>query len=210
MLQKLYYHTVEQNTLGVLKSLFKLPELNETRLVGGTALALLFGHRTSIDIDLFGTVNFQELINNDAFRKVGSYSINKNSKSILSAHINQVKVDLVNYNYPWLENYMETEGLRLAGIKDIGAMKIAAITGRGTKKDFIDLHFLLQEFSIDELMSFYRQKYADGSEFLVLKSLVYFADAENQEPPTMFSKISWTKIKASVSAAVHQYINAKN
>ena len=122
MFQKLQYHTVEQKTLGVLKSLFLLSELKDARLVGGTALALLIGHRSSIDLDVFGRINLQDLINTNALRKVGSFTLLKSSASILASTIENVKVDIVNYNYPWIEEAISIDGLQLAGITDIGAM----------------------------------------------------------------------------------------
>jgi len=206
MFQKLQYHTVEQKTLGVLKSLFLLLELKDARLVGGTALALLIGHRSSIDLDVFGRINLQDLINTNALRKVGSFTLLKSSASILASTIENVKVDIVNYNYPWIEEAISIDGLQLAGIKDIGAMKLAAITGRGTRKDFIDLYFLLKHFSIRELMDFYVQKYKEGTPYLVLKSLTYFDDAESDDIPKMFKKVDWEQVKSKISNAVREYL----
>ena len=148
MLQKLQYHTVEQNTLGVLRGLFSLPVLKRARLVGGTSLALQIGHRRSIDIDIFGRINFVEIINSNVLSDLGQLVLLNRSPSILSVSINKVKVDLVNYNYPWLEKAIAVDDLCLAGIKDIAAMKLAAIAGRGSKKDFIDLYFLLRNYSL--------------------------------------------------------------
>ena len=70
------------------------------------------------------------------------------------------------------------DGIRLAGFKDIAAMKLAAGTGRGTKKDFVDLHLLLGYFTLKEMLTFYDKKYTDGSVMLVLRSLTYFDDAD--------------------------------
>jgi len=96
-------------------------------------------------------------------------------------------------------------GIVLADIMDIAAMKLAAITGRGTKKDFIDLYFLLRHFDLQQMLDFYNQKYSDGSEFLVLKSLSWFEDAENNEPPVMLIPENWENIKAVISAALEDY-----
>ena len=207
MFQKLQYHTVEQKTLGVLKSLLLLSELKDARLVGGTALALLLGHRNSIDLDIFGRINLQDLINTNALRNVGSFTLLKSSASILASTIENVKVDIVNYNYPWIEGAIRIDGLQLAGITDIGAMKLAAITGRGTRKDFIDLYFLLKHFSIKELMEFYVQKYKEGTPYLVMKSLTYFDDAESDDNPKMFKKIDWEQVKSEITIAVKEYLH---
>ena len=100
------------------------------------------------------------------------------------------------------------DGLRLAGLKDIAAMKLAAVTGRGTKKDFIDIYFLLQQFSLKEMMEFYTKKYADGSTFLVLKSLTYFEDAEPEQEPVMFNNISWAPIKETILKKHSEYLKS--
>lgn len=207
MFQKLQYHTVEQGTLGVLKSLFTFSEFEETRLVGGTALALLIGHRNSIDLDVFGSINLQELIHSNALEKLGSFTLLKSSPSILTTIIEEVKVDIVNYSFPWIEEPVCIDGLRLAGVRDIGAMKLAAITGRGTRKDFIDLYFLLHHFSLNELMGFYVQKYKEGTPYLVLKSLSYFEDAENDEFPKMFNNVKWDQIKDKINSVIKDFLD---
>ena len=87
-------------------------------------------------------------------------------------------------------------------------MKLAAVTGRGTKKDFIDIYFLLLQFSLKEMMEFYKNKYADGSDFLVLKSLTYFEDAEQEQEPFMFNNISWHVIKETVLTKHTDYLKS--
>ena len=78
-------------------------------------------------------------------------------------------------------------------------MKLNAIAGRGSRKDFIDLYFLLKKYSLTEMLDFYKQKYIDGSEFMVIKSLNYFEDADSEEMPIMIEKISWNEIKIEIS-----------
>ena len=115
-------------------------------------------------------------------------------------------MDIVNYPYPWLEDEITTDGLRLADSKDIVAMKLAAITGRGTRKDFIDLYFLLKQYSLREALSFYEEKYSDGSVFLVLKSLTYFDDANHDQSPLMLQQINWDIIKKTIVSAVEEFL----
>ena len=85
-------------------------------------------------------------------------------------------------------------------------MKLAAITGRGTKRDFIDIYFLLQNFSLAEMIAFYNLKYTDGSEFLVLKSLSYFEDADADAEPVMLKHILWANIKSSIIKTLTHYL----
>jgi predicted nucleotidyltransferase component of viral defense system len=96
------------------------------------------------------------------------------------------------------------EDLPLASLEDIAAMKLAAITGRGRKRDFIDLFFLLSRFSLETLLNFYRQKYPEGSDLLVLRSLTYFADAMEDPNPQMIKPITWTTVQEKISSAVRQ------
>lgn len=81
-------------------------------------------------------------------------------------------------------------------------MKITAIIGRGTKKDFIDIAFLLQRFTINDIMDFYTSKYPDGSTFMAMKSLAYFDDAEEDIMPYMLADISWETIKQQILSKI--------
>ena len=122
----------------------------------------------------------------------------KESPNIHIFSIDGIKVDIVNYPYPWLSPLKIKDDIKLAALEDICAMKLAAITGRGSKKDFIDIHFLLQHFTLKEMLVFYNRKYTDGSSFLVLKSLSYFEDAENEPSPVMLTDTSWDTVKNNI------------
>ena len=202
----LHYETVDEGTLGLLKQLQALGILSEMRLVGGTSLALQIGHRKSIDIDLFGNLSadYENLI--DELRTLGEVVPLKNSKNIHSLLINNIKVDIVNYEYKWLSNKITTDNIHLATIDDIAAMKLNAIIGRGSKKDFIDLFFILKDYSLATIMGFYNKKYNDGSTFLVLKSLTYFEDADIEEMPFMFNNITWQAVKDNIKKAHASYM----
>jgi hypothetical protein len=201
-----YYETVDEGTLGLLKQLQALGILSEMRLVGGTSLALQIGHRKSIDIDLFGNLSsdYDSLI--DELKTLGEVVPLKNSKNIHSLLINEIKVDIVNYEYKWLSNKISADNIYLATIDDIAAMKLNAIIGRGSKKGFIDLFFILKDYSLATIMGFYTKKYNDGSAFLVLKSLIYFEDAEIEEMPFMFNNITWQIVKDSIKKAHASYM----
>ena len=198
--------TVQPDTLELLKAISAQPEVKELRLVGGTALALQYGHRQSVDLDFFGRLpeDKDELI--DVVRRVGDVTVFNRSKIILQMVVNQVKVDFVDYSrYPWIDEPILGDGFVLASDKDIAAMKINAIMGRGTRKDFIDLYVLLQHYSLAQIMDFYRQKYPEFSEYRALLSMTYFDDAEMQDMPLMFIKAPWESIKTSIIQAVEAY-----
>lgn len=198
--------TVQPDTLELLKAISAQPEVKELRLVGGTALALQYGHRKSVDLDFFGRLpeDKDELI--DVVRRVGDVTVLNRSKIILQMVVNQVKVDFVDYSrYPWIDEPILGDGFVLASDKDIAAMKINAIMGRGTRKDFIDLYLLLQHYSLTQIMDFYRQKYPEFSEYRALLSMTYFDDAEMQDMPLMFIKTPWESMKTSIIQAVEAY-----
>lgn len=198
--------TVQPDTLELLKAISAQPEVKELRLVGGTALALQYGHRQSVDLDFFGKLpeDKDELV--DVVRRVGDVTVLNRSKIILQMVVNQVKMDFVDYSrYPWIDEPILGDGFVLASDKDIAAMKINAIMGRGTRKDFIDLYVLLQHYSLTQIMDFYRQKYPEFSEYRALLSMTYFDDAEMQDMPLMFIKTPWESMKTSIIQAVEAY-----
>lgn len=198
----LYLETVESSTLELLKKLQRLPVLEQTRLVGGTALALQLGHRKSIDLDFFGTIDCEAEYLRESIAGIASLTILKESPHIHIYIVDGIKVDIVNYKYPWLDDVVLEQGLRLASVNDIAAMKITAIIGRGTKKDFIDIAFLLHHFSLEEILHFYAAKYNDSSVFMAMKSLAYFDDAEADPMPDMFVNQSWQQVKAYILSKI--------
>lgn len=180
-----------------------IPLLQGLRLVGGTALALQLGHRKSVDLDLFGDISAEGIDIRDALEEHFSVSVIKESKNIKVYQVEGIKVDLVNYSrYPWIDNPIQEDDIILAGLKDIAAMKVAAIIGRGTKKDFIDLNRILQIYSLKEILDMYMQKYPDGSLFIAMKSLAYFEDAEADPMPFMFDNTDWGSVKANIREAI--------
>ena len=109
--------------------------------------------------------------------------------------LDQVKLDVVNYTIPWIDDPIVEEGLVLASPKDIAAMKVNAIIGRGSRKDFIDLYFLLQHYSLNQILGYFCQKYPDVDNFIVLRSIMYFEDADRQRMPQMFDDTDWQTMK---------------
>lgn len=205
----LHYETIHRDTLELLKKIQSLELFAGTRLVGGTALALQLGHRQSIDLDFFGKMDasLEEIaIELSDFANTKPLSSSKAMRFLI---VNGVKVDIVNYPYYWIDNPVIEDGITLAGIKDISAMKLSAITNRGTKKDFIDLYFLLKEFSFSELIDLYLKKFAGAQLFTVLKSLTYFEDAETDPMPVMINPINWEEVKTVIVSTVNQYLNRK-
>ena len=117
-------------------------------------------------------------------------------------YIDGVKVDCVRYPYAWIADPVVGDGFRLADVRDIAPMKLAAVASRGSRKDFVDVAFLLKRLTIREMLALYREKYPDGNEYLVLRSLCWFADAEAQPMPRMLAPFDWNAAKREILAAV--------
>ena len=195
----LFTATVKPELLELLNAMMNESTFDSFVLVGGTSLALQYGHRDSIDLDFFGNQPIDEELFLSKLSLFGSVRWIKKSDNILICTVNDIKVDLVSYPYTWIGPVIHVNKLRLASDRDIAAMKLNAIAGRGSKKDFIDLYFILQRFSLNEVISFYNEKYPDGSLFMVLKSLSYFEDADLELSPKMYIDVQWDEIKAFIS-----------
>ena len=164
-----------------------------------------YGHRNSVDLDFFGSLDEDLLAFRECLENIGNVSVIKESKTIRIYDVDGVKIDFVDYSrYSWLTDAIVEDGIRLASPEDIAAMKINAIEGRGTRKDFVDIYYLLQHYSLKELLQLYMKKYPEHSLFRALMSLSYFEDAEKQVMPKMFAKESWDEMKAYIIKEVEQ------
>lgn len=207
----LSFQTILPHTLELLRRLMAEPLFSDMRLVGGTALALQYAHRRSIDLDLFGILEPDTDKVTECLRGYGEIKQGGCSQKVKTYEIDSVKVGFVDYSaYPWLDEPVKCDGLRLASPRDIAAMKINAIQGRGSRKDFVDMYFLLQHYSLSEIISFYEAKYPEHSEYRAMLSLTYFEDAEMQPMPYMFSDTTWTEMKALILQKTEDYNNKRN
>lgn len=195
--------TVEPGTLDLLKQLMLLPVLESFFLVGGTAIALQLGHRKSIDLDLFTAAAFNNSTLLGILASNYEISVELEEANMLITTIEGIKVDLVKMGYPILFPPLLIEGVRMLDLRDIAAMKLKAIAQRGSKKDFFDIHFLLDQMSLETMISMFKQKFKMHEVFHIVKSLTYFEDAEQSANPVVFDKsVTWQKVKTSIMGAV--------
>jgi len=198
MLQKA---AVEQKLLNLITRLQKDAALKNFFLVGGTALALHIGHRKSIDIDLFTEEAFDENTMLEYLERSYDFRMNYKAQSTLKGSIEDIRVDLIAHQYPSLRELLEIEGIRLASVEDISAMKVNAIAGDGTRvKDFIDLYFLLKQFSIGVIVDFFSAKYSARNNAHTIKSLTWFEDVDLNDWPVMIREpeLTFKKVKSSI------------
>ncbi|MDP2864070.1 MAG: nucleotidyl transferase AbiEii/AbiGii toxin family protein [bacterium] len=178
-------------------------------LAGGTALALQLGHRQSIDLDWFSGQDFL----NEKIKKnlvlLGNFKLLSEEKDTIHGTLDEIRVSFFHYGYKLLFPLIKFENIDLADERDIAAMKIDAISSRGSKKDFIDLYFLLKKYSLAELIDFFEKKYKNikYNKLHILKSFSYFDDAENEPMPMMIRDIEWGKIKEVITDKVKKLLD---
>jgi len=183
------------------------PFIKEFYLAGGTCLALHIGHRRSIDFDFFIPADFDTFSVVNVLTQLGSYQRENEEKNTINGSLNGVRISFFGYKYALIDSFTRYLNLSLAGTRDIAAMKLEAIAGRGSKKDFIDMFFLLQQYSLEEIFSFHALKYGVGlnNQYHHLKSLIYFADAEDEVMPVMIRPIQWNDVKKYITGVVKKF-----
>lgn len=204
-LQMLHTETITEKNKNLLQKLMTIEELKKTRLVGGTALALQLGHRISDDLDFFGSFDSACDLS-ECFSDIQDVEQTGANRTMQFFNLNGIKVDFINLEYPWIKDVVNIDGVRLASIEDIAALKVNAIIGRGTRKDFVDLFFLLKRFSLKEILSFYEEKYEKKANIqMALRSMVFFDDAESDPMPVMLKPFDWSEAKERIQDSVRQY-----
>lgn len=189
----LHKETVDRNLLELIEKLQSDVMLKYFVLVGVTALALQIGHRVSIDIDFFSRDDFnpRELL--EHLEQHYGFREQYRRKNTLKGIVNGISVDLLRHNYEYVVTPKSSEGITMAGKQDIAAMKVNAIAGNGTRiKDFIDIYFLLKDFSFGDIIGFYKTKYKARNDFHVMKSLTYFDEIVKEAWPKMVLEKSLT------------------
>src|SRR3989344_753644 len=204
----MYPNILNKNQLTIATKL-KLPETPSFYLAGGTALALQIGHRTSIDFDFYSQKNFSSSQLAQHIKKTfPDAKILFTEEDTLKTEVGNTELSFFYYSNKMLESFNKFQGLRLASLADIGAMKLAAIVQRGTKRDFIDVYFLFNIYTLPELIDFTIKKYPGYQPMLILRSLIYFEDAEGKDtrPLQIFDpNFSWPEAKDKIFVEVKKY-----
>jgi len=190
--------------------LMEIEELNQFCLVGGTALSLKYGHRLSIDLDLFSAEDFErEPIIESLQNKFGNGFVYRGdfAKWGIFCQIEKIKVDIVYYPHALIQPIETNSGIRLYHDKDLIAMKIQAILGRGVKKDFWDIAELMDHYSLEEMMTCHKAKFPNQMLGISIPyALTYFADADNSNDPETIKPITWKQVKAKISKCVSTFL----
>ena len=174
------------------------PVLEDFYLAGGAGLALQLGHRRSEDLDFFP----DRMFNADALLASIPYDVQVFTElGTVHCQVKGIRVSLLYYEPPLVYPPLRWHNIEVADVRDIGAEKIKTISQRGAKKDFIDLFAVLKmKYSISEVCGFFRRRFkeSDINLYHVLKSLVFFEDAEQDPLPPMLlegKEWEWESIK---------------
>ena len=122
--------------------------------------------------------------------------------------VNEIKCDFVNFPYPFFYPPQTDEGFPIAHIDDVVSLKLGALANRGAKKDFYDLYYILQHYSLEQLIELYRKKFKVADALPLLKSLLYFGDAEDELPPAILKDklLTWPQVKKFIEQKVHEQV----
>ncbi len=212
-MKKLHLNTVSNNLLDTLNKLMRMEEFNPFRLVGGTALSLQLGHRISVDIDLFtdanyGSIDFTAIDNllekTFPFTEMlyaGNTGLGK-SYYIGNSKEKSVKLDLF-YTDLFIRPIIEKDFIRMASIEEIAAMKMEVIGNGGRKKDFWDIHELLDYLSLDQILALHTERYPySHSKETLINNLIDFQFADDDLDPICLKGKYWELIKVDFSEII--------
>jgi len=211
-------NAVEEEQRRLLLELMQTDFLSNHYLAGGTNLALHFEHRHSVDLDLFCKydfdISYSNVINSKLKNQFGSRftSISATEVGVFGS-IDGIKTDFVNFPHPLLNPLENFEGARLASILDVAAMKINAVVGRGTQKDFYDIHELLKHYTLKEMLKAYKEKYKMDNTAMAERSLLYFDDAQDMSnrdnQVVILNGANWNDVKHHITHSYQQFRNQR-
>lgn len=193
----MFTKTLLPNAIRALKLVSNISIVKKSYLAGGTALALQIGHRISVDLDFFTPQIFDEKTLSGELKQLPEYKETGAAWRTVWGEIVNTKFSLFYYQYPLIKKTIPFKGIQILSKEDIAAMKIHTIETRGAKRDFIDLYFLTKEFTLEQMLKFYDQKYGNLKDhlYIILRSMSYFADADIEDMPGMLIKTNWEEIK---------------
>jgi len=203
----MFTKTLLPDTFRAIQLVSGVSEIKKAYLAGGTALSLQIGHRVSVDLDFFTGQEFNETELSTKLTTLPEFVQDGTAQWTVWGKIGQTKFSMFYYNYPLLERSVPFEGIQLASLADIAAMKIHAIEERGTRRDFVDVYFLSKKYSLEDMLGFYQKKYAVLEDHLysIFRSLDYFEDAEReQQMPQMLTIIQWEEVKEYFRKETHR------
>ena len=189
--------------------------IRDSHLAGGTALALYYGHRISVDIDLFSDFSFDTSRILDSLRQDHHLQLYFTAPDTIKGRIGETNIDIIAHKYSLIRAPSELEGISVLSEPDILAMKLNAISISGQRsKDFIDIYFALRDrrYELHEIIDFYKIKYGQEGDMHVIKGLVYFDDVDLADWPVLLRshELNWKQTKGFIEAEIKKYLSASN
>ena len=197
----MYWSILDNKRIELLRKIVKTVSLNNYYMAGGTALSLQLNLRESFDFDFCVLDMFNSDVLISELKSIGNIEVKQNQKGTVDVLLDGVQVSFFFYPNNLLDdtvNNNEIPDLKMASILDIAAMKVAAIGGRGAKKDFFDLYNIMKKCNIDteKLASAVIKKFGTNVNYVnMIMGLSYFEDAESEELPRTFVEYDWNTIK---------------
>jgi predicted nucleotidyltransferase component of viral defense system len=169
-------------------------------LAGGTALALQVGHRRSVDLDFFSQIDeVHERTRQRIIRAIAERDgqVIENVDGNLVLLVENIHVGFFSYGYKLLEPFEQLENVNVASVLDIGLMKLDAVIGRGSRKDFFDLYVIARLYSLEELLQAGARKYPSSRDFalMAVESFVLFENAERDVQPELMIDATWEEVR---------------
>jgi Nucleotidyl transferase AbiEii toxin, Type IV TA system len=204
----IYLETISNDLFTVIDSVSKIRTFENFRLGGGTALALQLGHRISVDADFFSEKDFDRneciIAIQNAFENV--HDIHSGTHGVFMK-IGLIKLDFLTWQLPFIKPLIQLNNWPLIGPEEIAAMKIFAILNRGEKKDYVDIAALLQDYSLQQIISFYQLRHPKSDSSIVLRYLASYSDLDNQPMPQMLNGLTWLDAKQIIKNSIQNFIS---
>lgn len=195
----MFLSVINSETKKTIDLLSDLKFIRSFYIAGGTGCAIHIGHRISEDLDFFSQSEFSQFEIQNTLKAHGHFLVDYSDTRTLTGRFEQTKISFFHYEYTLLEETSDFLNLKLSSLKDIGCMKIDAISSRGSRRDFVDLYYILKFFdmSLKEFFTFFQDKYGRENYNLVhiMKSLVYFKGADEDADLKMLEQYSWQNVK---------------
>ncbi len=195
----MFLSVLNKETKETIEALSSLEFAKSFYLAGGTACAIYLGHRISNDLDFFSRKEFPQFEIQNTLRASGHFVVDYSDAQTLTGRFNQTKISFFYYDYPLIEDTEDFLNIKISSLKDIGCMKMDAISSRGGRRDFVDLYSILKSLktNVEEFFKLFQEKYGERNYNYIhmLKSLVYFEDADKDPELNMLVQYSWEEVK---------------
>jgi hypothetical protein len=204
-IQPIKFHSEPLNAVQkiAIQKLGSIMARRQFYLAGGTAMAIYFGHRHSVDLDWFTGKHIEDPLRlaQEIRDERISFKASSIERGTLYGAVSGIRVSFMEYRYTLLRPLVSWPevGCLMASLEDIACMKLSAIAQRGSKKDFVDIYALgLKHVPLKEMLQLYQKKYTIQDIAHLLYGLAYFDDADKERMPRMLWDIDWKTIKKTI------------